>query len=102
LELLFPHIAANDFYFTGLAVLNLESDSAELTVTVIDPGGESLASGTYHLAPGARLARLISQMFPDLPPLTRGYIRMRSSRPVAAYAVFGTHALTAISAIPAR
>jgi hypothetical protein len=101
-EVLFPHVASNDVYFTGLAVINLESDPAELTVTVFNDGGEPMASGTLNLAPGARHAQLISQLFPNLPLLSKGYIRIRSSRLVAAYAVFGTHLLTALAAIPAQ
>jgi hypothetical protein len=101
-DLLFPHLASNDVYFTGFAVLNLDSNPADIDVTVFDPGGEPLASRAIKLAAGARFARLIAELFPALPPMSRGYFRVRSTRPVAAYATFGTHSLAALSAIPAQ
>ena len=101
-EVLFPHIASDGVYFTGLAILNPERDPADLTVTVVDPAGAPMASGRLSLAPGARYSRLISQLLPNLPPLSKGYILIRSNQPVAAYAVFGTHVLTAVAAIPGQ
>lgn len=101
-DLLFPHMASDEFYFTGLAVLNPDSEEADVEVTILDSGGQTAASRRVRLAAGERFARLISELFPALPPMNRGYFRLRSTRPVTACATFGTHALTAISAIPAQ
>jgi len=90
------------FYFTGLAALNLDSEPTDVTVTVYNPGGEPIESQTWSLKPGARFAKLIPELFAGLSAMTRGYFRVRASRQIAAYAVFGTRTLTALSAIPAQ
>jgi phytoene dehydrogenase-like protein len=101
-EAFFPHLASDDFYFTGLAALNLDSEPTDVTVTVYNPGGEPIESQTWSLKPGARFAKLIPELFAGLPAMTRGYFRVRASRQIAAHAVFGTRTLTALSAIPAQ
>lgn len=98
-ETLFPHVASDATYFTGLAVLNGNAEPATATISVHDRTGQQIAARTLEMAANSRFARLLTELFPALPAMTSGYFRVQTSRPTPAYALFGTHSLSAICAI---
>ncbi len=99
-DLLFSQVAVDDTWFTGLAVLNPGESPADLTISVYDTQGRLAGSGTRTLAKGARFSLLLSQLVPNLPSLTKGFFTVHSTQPVAGFAVFGTHSLSVLSAVP--
>jgi len=101
-ELIFAHVASDDRYFTGVALLNPNSRPVTLTLTVSNASGDSIGVYALELPAKARLARLLTELLPGLPYLTRGYFRVSASLPIAGFAVFGTHDLSVLSAILAQ
>jgi hypothetical protein len=83
-----------------VAVINFNSVSVEITVDVFDSGGTLVGSGTRTIPPGGRISELLDQIIPDLPWMSSGYFMVRANQPVVSFALFGTHSLSALSAIP--
>jgi hypothetical protein len=99
-DLLFSQVAQDDTWFTGLAVTNPDPNAAQITVTVYRTDGTPAASGAVSVPPNGRFSKLLTQIVTDMPQLTRGYFVVHSDRPVFGFAVFGTHSLSVLSAIP--
>jgi hypothetical protein len=101
---LFGQLASDGTYFTGVAVLNPGPASAVVTLAAFASGGAALAPArSVTLAAGARRSGVVEEWFPALAGQNRssGYVRLTSDTPVAAFALFGTRDLSALSAIPA-
>jgi hypothetical protein len=101
-EAVFPHLAEDSGYFTGVAAVNLSAQAATVTVSAYDPAGQPLGAGTQTLAGGNRFSLLLRELIPSIPPVSRGYFQLRSNQPLASFAVFGTRNLSALSALPAQ
>jgi hypothetical protein len=101
-SMLFSHIASNDLYFTGLAILNPNLTEATVTIQAFSADGVLLGIKNELIGPQKRKAALLTQYFPSLmgKDQTSGYIRLSSDLPIASYAAFGTCTLSALSAIP--
>ncbi|RPI28359.1 MAG: hypothetical protein EHM61_05405 [Acidobacteria bacterium] len=99
-----PHIVSTADYFTSLAILNPGTEPAHLTVQVARADGAVLVEGQKVLQPGERLANLLTELFPPLAgkELTSGSIRILSDRELNCIGLFGSNALTSLSAIPAN
>jgi phosphodiesterase/alkaline phosphatase D-like protein len=100
----FSQIASNDTYFTGLAILNPSDTEAAVTLEVFAADGTLQATTTETLRPRQRVSKLLTQFFPQLVGENRssGYVRMTSDTAVASFALFGTHDLSVLSAVPAQ
>jgi len=85
----FPHVAHNDLFYTGIALFNPGPSSAEILLGVYSAAGTLMGESRFSLAPGGRLSRILDELIPSLAPQNRGYIELRSTRPVAAQQVFG-------------
>lgn len=96
----FSQVAQDDLFFTGAAILNPGEAAAEVTVTVYDTAGTRVASGSHSIPAGGRISKVLPELVGSLPPLTKGYFEVRSGTPVVTFALFGTNALEALSAIP--
>jgi hypothetical protein len=103
-NLVFSHVASDATYFTGIALLNPNSVAANARIDILERQGSVIASGSVPIAAGGRVSQLITEFFPALAgrQLTGGYIRIASDQPLAGFALFGTHRLSALSAIPAQ
>ncbi len=106
-ELIFSHVASDETFFTGLAVVNYSANwtpEALVTIEVVGPDGLVLASKTETFELGTRKSQLITEYFPELSAraLRYGYIRVSCPEGVAAFALFGTWNLSALSAIPGQ
>jgi hypothetical protein len=101
-NLVFSQLASNETYFTGLAILNPNKTAAQVCIEVYDESGNTIASKVEEVGAGRRVAWLPTQYFPSLSGQTRdsGYFRMTSDQKVASFALFGTGAPSALSAIP--
>ncbi len=97
---LFGQIAENDAYFTGLAVVNPDAAAASAEISVFDEKGAAAGSAAIGIPPRGRLAGVLSRLVSAASPMTRGYFRIRSDRPLISYALFGTRSGSALAAIP--
>ncbi len=103
-EAIFGHIASSETYFTGLALLNPSDSAATVTLEVFASDGTLQGTVTETIEARHRVSKLLTQYFPALAGQNRnsGYVRMASDNPVAAFALFGTHDLSVLSAVPAQ
>jgi len=103
-SLLFGHVASNDTWYTGLAVINPNDEAVEVTIEVFKDGGPpSEFSKTLNLPANTRISGLLTEYFEEMAAQDRtsGYIRVTTNgRPVAAFALFGTNSGSVLSAIP--
>jgi hypothetical protein len=101
-SVLFSHVASNDLYFTGLAILNPNPAEAAVTIELYDANGTLLDKTDQLIGPGRRKASLLTQYFPSMVGKNQvsGYFKLLSSLPVASFAALGTNTLSVLSAIP--
>jgi hypothetical protein len=103
-SLIFGHIASDQTYFTGLALLNPGEGDATTTVDLYKADG-SLDDSITVIIPGRhRISKLLTELFPSLVGQGRisGYIHVYAEKGIAGYSVFGTHDLSTLSAVPAQ
>ncbi len=103
-SIIFSHVASNDQYYTGLAILNPNTVSAKATIDLYRSDGHLEASVTQSIPAGQRIARLLTEYFPVLvgQDWTSGYFRVTVDQGVACFALFGTTDYSVLSAIPAQ
>jgi hypothetical protein len=103
-SVLFSHIASNDQYFTGIAILNPNVVDARATIEIYAADGQLIDSRQELIPAKQRSSRLLTEYFPSLVGKNQasGYIRIISDIPVASFALFGTNDLSVLSAIPSQ
>lgn len=101
-NLLFSHVASNDMYFTGIAILNPNSSDAVVTLELYASDGTRLKTKNVQIGAKQRISRGLEEYFTLLAgkAQTSGYVRLKSYLPIAAFALFGTKDYTTLSAIP--
>ena len=101
-SVMFSQVASNDTYFTGIAILNPNSEEAIVTLDLFGSDGTIVATKTDVIPAHARWARVLTQYFPGLEGQNQssGYIRLTVDREIASFALFGTHDLSVLSAVP--
>lgn len=99
---LYSHVAQDLGFFTGVAVLNPQSDPVDVTVEVFDQNALQVGSKTLTLPAGGRQARLLVELIPQVIGQLGGYFRVRADASVISFALFGDFAGELISAIPAQ
>jgi hypothetical protein len=97
---LFSQLASDSTYYTGLAILNPHDSILNATLAIYNSGGTRVAAGTVSLGPRQKSSGLLSEFFPDLGNLSSGYLTVEADQVFAGYVVFGTHSMTALSAVP--
>lgn len=98
----FGQAASDATWYTGVAFLNPGPAAANIRLELFDAAGALVASRAEPLPAGHRRSRLLTEHFATLVGQNRssGYIKLVSDAPIASFALFGTQALTALSAIP--
>lgn len=99
-EVIYSQVAQDATFFTGVAIINATPDPATVTVTVFNTDGAQVGSGQLTIQSNARISKLLSEILPVLPPMSKGYFRVSSNRPVFSFGVFGTNTLSVLSAVP--
>jgi hypothetical protein len=101
---LYSHVASNDTYFTGVAVLNPGAEDANVVIDIIGADGGFIDRRIFWLPAKQKKARLLTEYFPSLigKDQSSGYIRLESDKPIASFSLFGTNSLSVLSAIPAQ
>jgi len=95
----FPFVMEDDAHYAGLALLNPNSESANILLEFIQDNNVT-ASTTVTLNPGEHRARLVDEIFPQ--PLAYGYIRMAATLPVFGLAAVGSRDLESLVYIVAQ
>jgi hypothetical protein len=96
----FSQLASNETYFTGAAILNPGGVPANVTIDVFDQTGAPLATSTVSIPARQRQSQLLTQYFPELGGRGSGYFKLTSDQGIASFALFGTHTLSVLSAVP--
>lgn len=101
-SVIFSHVASDDLYFTGIAILNPNTSQATATLELYAADGTLIETVSEFIPAGQRKARLLFQYFSHLARNDQisGYVRLISDKPVASFSLFGTHNLSILSAIP--
>ena len=100
-ELLFPHKAEDDHYFTGVALVNSAGQATRWTLRLYDAAGAQLARSDGSIAAGGRISATLRQLVGGSRSLKGGYFTVSSALPLIGYGVFGTSDAKALAAIPA-
>ncbi len=101
-DLWFSQVAEGAGYYTGLAFLNANNESALVTVDTLDHDGRHVASTALLLRPGERLSRLLRELSPATANQLGGSVHVTASHPVLALQVFGTDSLSVLASVPAQ
>jgi hypothetical protein len=101
-NIVFSHIASDDKYYTGVAVVNPNWIDAHVTIECFSGDGKTMGTSTITIPANQRLSAVLTEIFPSLvgSPLYSGYFKISSDVGVASFSVFGTHDLQLLSAIP--
>jgi len=102
LSTVYPHVAQDLGYFTGLAVVNPQDDPVVVTVDVFNKTGTQVGSATYYLEPKGRISKLLYQLVPQSAGQVGGYFRIVATDDVYSIALFGDIAMYSLAAIPAQ
>jgi DNA-binding beta-propeller fold protein YncE len=100
-HLLFPMLAHDETYQTALALLNPNSEPAEVTVEIWGPGGTRDRSSSFVLPPNGSSSFYMDNPFPTLEPRLVGNLRVHSNRPIHGFALINDRNFTLMSAVPA-
>src|SRR5437773_8754785 len=102
-NLFFSQVAEGAGYYTGLALLNPNSEPSIVTLDTFDAGGVRTGSTIVNLDSGERKARLLSEFLQRQVDQLGGYIRLTATRPIFAFELFGSRdSLTFLASVPAQ
>jgi hypothetical protein len=93
-ELVFPHVANENGYLTGLCLASGDR-GASITIDVFPASTGSAKSATLILAPNQQRAGWLQDLVPSVGGQTGGSIRIRSDEPIWACEIFRTDAIMA-------
>jgi hypothetical protein len=100
-DFLFPVLAEDAVYRTGIALLNPNSEPAAVTLEVWGAGGTLDRSAAITLAAGQRTALYLPSFFPDLGARLTGHVRVHATRPLFGFSLIRDAGFTFMTAIPA-
>ncbi len=103
-DLVFNQVASDLTYFTGIAIVNPNPGPVTARIAVYDMDGTLVTSTDQPIPANGRVSKLLQEYCTALQGQVRdgGYIRVHTDVGVASFALFGTHALSALSAVPAQ
>lgn len=95
---LFAHLVQGAGYYTGMAFL--APNGARVMIEAFDSNGAAKGSASFELAPGQRLASMLSGLIPETNGQVGGYVKVTSDQPVFAFELFGSVDGRVLSAVP--
>ena len=101
-EFVFSHVAHTSEVFSSLALLNSSTQERLVSLEIFDSGARRTGIALLELAAGQKIARLLSELFPDLEDQTGGFIRIRSNGPISGLEILGGRSLDYMGAVPAQ
>jgi hypothetical protein len=99
-EAIFSHLVNGAGYWTGLALYNPGTLSADVTILVFSPAGAQTGESRFTMAAGRRLSKLLPELVPSSQGQLGGYVVVRSTLPLIAQELFGDTGLNMLSAVP--
>ena len=101
-EAVFNHISNLPTVFTGFAFFKPGNENAELQIEAFGTDGDKVAEKTLIIGPGERIARILNDpdIWPEFIEMSGGYIKIRSTRPIAGQQLFGNRSLHYMAAVP--
>ena len=97
---IFPHLASVGGFFTGVSALNPSSYPINLRIIALSVTGKVLGTFDRVLAPGQRIAELISGIIPGAADQGGGLILIRANYPAFFVSLFGTFNGRTLANIP--
>src|SRR6266566_3670686 len=97
-DIFFSVLAENFAYYTGVALLNLNTQPATVTLEMFDRTGGRTGSTIFTLSAGERRTRLLGEFFQSAVDQVGGYIRITSTRPIFALELVGSRATSSFLA----
>jgi len=91
-DILFSQLVEGFAYYTGIALLNSNTQPATVTLDMFDRTGARTGATVFTLGAGERKARLLSEFFQSGVNQLGGYIRITSSRPIFGLELIGSRA----------
>src|SRR5947208_2377942 len=102
-NLVFSQVVEGAGFYTGLALLNPNSEPSIVTLDIFDTGGNRTGSTIVNLKSGEREAGLLSQFLQTDINQFGGYIRLTATRPIFALELFGSrNPSTFLASAPAQ
>ncbi len=98
---IYPIVAEDGTYHTGIALLNHNDTDASVTMELWGGDGSLVQSKTLTIAPGNRTALYLSDFFPGMGESLAGHVRIRSSVPLYSLSLIHDTAMHFIAAVPA-
>src|SRR5262245_33808852 len=101
-NLTFAHIADLPPWLTGLALLNTNTDTANVEVVARNPNGSPIGSISFPFGPGTSTARLLREMVPQTQNRTSdgGFVVVRSDLPIFGIELFFSRNLRVLANVP--
>ena len=101
-QAVFSQVANGLNYFTGLAILNPNAQTASITLDVYAVSGTKTGSTVLTLGPRERASKLLSQLLPVSEGQMGGYLVLTSTVPILAQELYGDSSFNFLSAVPPR
>ena len=89
-DLFFSHVAEGPGFYTGMTLLNPNTQTASVTLDVFSRTGQRTASRVLNVAGEQRLVGLMSELFSGFGDQLGGYIHITSFRPILALQFLGS------------
>ncbi len=97
---IFSHVANTSNFYTGIALYNPGSQSADVTVDVFSSDGTGVGRATIQLAGASRISKLLAELVPSSTGQLGGYIIVESTQSLVGQEIFGSTNLNLLSAVP--
>jgi hypothetical protein len=101
-KVVFPHVAQALGYSSGLAVLNIGDQTAQVIIELRQSDSQLVGTLEETLQPGHRLIGTIDTLFPGSGEFLGGSIKVLSDQPVNSLELFYTDNLKVLSVVPAH
>lgn len=101
-ELVIPHMAIDDNWWTGVVVMNAGYDDSGVVFLAYDDNGNLLASSEHLLRPGENLLQFASDLFSDTPAKHIASIRISSvaGQPLYGLVLYGSKDNNRLAGMP--
>ena len=99
-EFLLSHVAQTPEIFTGVTLLNVSTGTALVSVEVFTAAGVQRGALLLELGSNQKVAFVLPEVFAGFGNQERGFIRVRSSRGIFGFELFGRQDLEFLSAVP--
>jgi hypothetical protein len=98
----YSHVAQDSNYFTGVVILNTNSEPATYTLDVYTKEGMLTGSFSSQLQPGEKISKLLFQLIPATAGQLGGYIEITGDLPLTSIYMLGTNDIRSLGTIPAQ